>query len=88
MQVYHTEAVALAVNVAGRIPAAATRNPATATPRRACFRSPDRRAQRSEAHPPSRSPAVPASSGKLAYMPMCLRSKPRCSLRYFGNQSR
>src|SRR5579871_2113271 len=64
--VYHTDATAFPVYVAGRIAAAASTNPLIATTRRAVFRLPVAIAQRSESHPPNRSPTVPASSGRLA----------------------
>src|ERR1700752_4395504 len=42
------------------------RKPVAPTARRAILRSPERLAHRSEIQPPSTSPAVPASKGRLA----------------------
>src|SRR5207253_388689 len=64
-QLYQTHAVGLLVMVAGTMKAAAITKPKIATPRRANFKLPDRLAQMSESHPPSRSPPVPASRGRL-----------------------
>src|SRR5438045_6802552 len=65
MQLNQMHVVALAVNCAGTVAAPASTNPKIATPRRASGRLPERLAQISEIHPPSRSPKVPASSGRL-----------------------
>src|SRR4051794_4975831 len=64
-QLYQTEWIGSEVNCAGTVAAPASTNPKIATPRRASVRLPERFAHISESQPPIRSPAVPASSGRL-----------------------
>src|SRR6186713_2108597 len=56
---------------------AANRNPLRETTRRDILRFPERRRIQSETPPPHRSPTNPASSGALAYRPICCKLNPR-----------